>query len=108
MVEIEINGKNLDEIGIPLEPHTVGVIATLRYPKERMRVSEDGEDFLLEIPAFLTLELFRQSILSLDNTPFQLSIGGRNRGRFIVEDIRYPSEPGRELIKIKIQKCGIV
>ena len=104
MVEIEINGARLHEIGMPLEPHTPGVIATLRYPKERMRISEEGDDLLLEIPSFLLLELFRQNVLPLEKAPFQLSLGGRNKGSFIIEDLRYPSEPGGELIKVKVRK----
>lgn len=104
MVEIEINGTGLHEIGMPLEAHTPGVIATLRYSKERMRISEEGDDLLLEIPSFLLLELFRQNVLPLEKSPFQLSLGGKSRGSFIIEDLRYPSETGGELIKIKVRK----
>jgi hypothetical protein len=104
MVEIGINGKNLSDVEMLLEPYHPNTISKMRYPKERVKISENGNDLTLQIPAFLILELFRQKIIPMDSAPFLLSTSGKNRGNYIITDLRYPTEPGSELVKIKIKK----
>ena len=103
MVEIVINGRKLHEVRMPLQPHAPGVVCSLSYPKERMRLSENENEILLQVPSFLTLEIVRQGILPMEKS-FELGIGGKSRGKFTVVELSYPTEPGDELINIRIGK----
>ena len=103
MVEITINGRNLHEVRMPLMPHAPGIISSLSYPKERMRISENENEILIQIPSFLTLELLRQGILLMEKS-FELGIRGKSKGKFTVVDLSYPTEPGNELINIRVRK----
>ena len=71
-------------------------------------MAQDGDEVLLEIPSFLLLELFRQKILPMDDLPFSLRIGGKKDGRYLVTDLRYPTEVGSDLIKVKLRRVYAV
>src|SRR5271166_3669981 len=88
-----INGTRLDKVQMPLEPFSKGVILSLSYPTSQIRYSRDEGTLRLVLPAYLSVELYRIGILPQDvNIPVRISIGGRPVGRYIVSDVRYPTQ----------------
>ena len=90
---IAINGTRLDKVRMPAEPFSKGVILSLSYPTSQIRYSLDEGTLCLVLPAYLSVELYRIGILPQDvNIPVRISIGGRPVGRYIVSDVRYPTQ----------------
>ncbi|MGB2612986.1 MAG: hypothetical protein WBC80_28770 [Isosphaeraceae bacterium] len=90
---IAINGTRLDKVRMPAEPFSKGVILSLSYPTSQIRYSLDEGTLRLVLPAYLSVELYRIGILPQDvNIPVRISIGGRPVGRYIVSDVRYPTQ----------------
>ncbi len=94
MKGISINGSKLHDINMPLEPYNCGVIASLRYPKERMDFerSEDGS-VKLTVPTPLVLEMYRTGVLPQDeNQIFPICISGKSIGAYRVEKLLYSND----------------
>jgi hypothetical protein len=90
---IAINGTRLDKVQMPLEPFSKDVILSLSYPTSEIRYSRDEGTLRLVLPAYLSVELYRIGILPQDvNISVRISIGGRPVGRYIVSDVRYPTQ----------------
>jgi hypothetical protein len=88
---IAINGTRLDEVRMPLEPHSHGVVSSLSYPMSEFRLSRDAGKICLVVPAYVGVELYRIGILPQDVLiPVEISISGRSAGRYLVSDVRYP------------------
>ena len=88
---IAINGTPLDQVRMPVEPHCKGVVSSLSYHMSQIRLSRDEGMLRLDLPAYLSVELYRIGILPQDvNTAVRISIGGRPAGLFLVSDVRYP------------------
>ena len=104
MESISLNGHNLHEVTMPLMPYYENSVASLRYPKPKMRCARTDELLVLKLPAFLTLELYRQAILPQAQTEaIIVKIGGKLIGKFIIVDFRYPNDHS-EIITITLQK----
>src|SRR5262245_57566759 len=88
---IAINGTELDEVRMPLEPYGDGVLSYLSYPQREIRFSQKDNEICLIVPAYLSVELYWIGILPQDmNAPVEISVGGRSVGRYVVSDVRYP------------------
>jgi hypothetical protein len=88
---IAINGVKLDEVRMPLEPYRDGIVSYLRYPESQIRFSRKDDVISLNLPAYLSVELYRIGILPQDvKSPVEIAIGGRSVGRYVVSDVRYP------------------
>ncbi|MDR3636964.1 MAG: hypothetical protein P4L84_24380 [Isosphaeraceae bacterium] len=88
---IAINGIRLDEVRMPLEPQSPGVVSFLSYPMGKFRLSRNAANICLVLPACVSVELYRTGILPQDtHIPVEISIGGRSAGRYVVSDVRYP------------------
>lgn len=104
MESISLNGHKLHEVTMPLMPYYENSVASLRYPKPRMRCARTDELMVLKLPAFLTLELYRQAILPQTRTEaVTIKIGGKLIGKYIIVDFRYPNDHS-EIITITLQK----
>jgi hypothetical protein len=91
MKGISINGYYLHKIEMLLESHSEGTVSYLRYPKHRMHFKVEGDKLFLKIPAFLLLELYRRGIIPQDSSKsVSVKISGKNIGKFLVVDFRYP------------------
>ena len=91
MKGISINGYYLHKVEALMEPYSEGTVSYLRYPKHRIHFKVEGSRLFLKIPAFLSLELYRREILPQDASKSVLvKISGRNIGKFLVVDFRYP------------------
>jgi hypothetical protein len=89
---ISINGIDLSEVKMLMEPTGQGGISYLTIPSTELRVREDGHRLRLAIPATLIVELYRQGILpQAENAYVDVSIGGRSAGRFVIVQAYYPS-----------------
>lgn len=99
MFGISINDHKLHEIRMLLVPFSPKSIAYLQYPKDRINLSQKGEIFVLKIPAFLGLELYRRGILSSHqaNEKFTIKISGKKLGDFLIVDFRYPHDNSEEI-----------
>jgi len=74
-----------------MEPYSEGTVSYLRYPKHRIHFKIEGNRLFLKIPAFLSLELYRRAILPQEVSKSVLvKISGKNIGKFLVVDFRYP------------------
>lgn len=88
---IAINGIRLDEVRLPMKPHTKGVLSSLSYPMQEIRITQEDRGLCLVVPAYLAVELYRAGILPQDaNLPVEISIGGLPAGWYLVHDVRYP------------------
>ncbi|MEI8248638.1 MAG: hypothetical protein WCI51_22600 [Lentisphaerota bacterium] len=104
MESISLNGHKLHEVAMPLVPYYENSVASLSYPKHRMRCARTDELLVLKLPAFLALELYRQAILPQAQTEaVTVKIGGKLIGKFIIVDFRYPNDHS-EIITITLQK----
>jgi hypothetical protein len=54
---IAINGKRLDEVRMPVEPHDPRVVSYLTYPASQLRFSRGEGAISLVVPAYLAVEL---------------------------------------------------
>jgi hypothetical protein len=88
---IAINGAELDEVRMPLEPYGNGTLSYLSYPKSEIMLSHNDSSICMIVPAYLSVELYRIGILPQDvKTPVEIAVGGRSVGRYVVSDVRYP------------------
>ncbi len=88
---IAVNGRKLDQVQMPLEPWSDRSVPYLCYPKSQLVFSLQADTLRLAIPPLLGMELYRSGVLPQDaQTPVEVVIGGRRRGRFVVVDARYP------------------
>lgn len=91
MKGISINGHYLQKVEMLMESDSKGVVSHLRYPKHRIDFKIEGNRLFLKIPAFLSLELYRRAILPQDvSKSVLINICGKNIGKFLVVDFRYP------------------
>jgi hypothetical protein len=104
---IAINGQKLHEVTMPQEPYYNGVVASLRYPKSRIKFSLEEDALRLAIPPLLGMELYRSGVLPQDSdTPVIIAIGGRRKGQFMVIDVRYPGHGGyNDDVTISFRRC---
>ncbi len=94
MKGISINGSKLHDINMPLIPYSCGVVASLRYPKERIdfECSEDG-NVKLTVPTRLVLEMYRTGVLPQDkNQIFPICISGKSIGAYRVVNFLYSND----------------
>ena len=88
---IAINGTNLHEVCMLLEPNGNGSISYSSYPTSQFRVTGNQNTLRLVIPAYLALELYRIGKLPQDaSLPVEIAIDGRSVGWFTVSDMRHP------------------
>ena len=91
MKGISINGYYLHKVEMLLEPDSEGAVSYLRYPKNRIHFKIEGDKLFLRIPALLSLELYRRGIIPQDSSKsVSVKISGKNVGKFLVIDFRYP------------------
>ncbi len=92
MARVSINDHQLHEVEMLLMPYSSNTASYLKYPEHRIEARIVGDQLLLWIPAFLALELYRRAILPQDPTqPVTIHLRGKNMGRFVIIDFRYPN-----------------
>jgi hypothetical protein len=93
MEGISINGKKLHEIMMPLVPYeNCNSIASLRYPKQRIKFEFHDDLLKLTVPSKLALEMYRVGILPQDETlDFPVSVSGESIGNYKVVKFLYPN-----------------
>jgi len=105
MVKIAINNKNLHNIQMRL--NTEKGISLLSYPENRIIFEENNEKFILKIPAFLVIELYRLKILSQEKShSFSIRLQNKELGIFQMTNLKYPSSWSSELIEIELKKIN--
>ena len=93
MKGISINGSKLHDINMPLAPYSCGVVASLRYPKERMDFECSEGIAKLTVPTRLALEMYRTGVLPQDeNQIFSICISGKSIGSYRVVKFLYPND----------------
>jgi hypothetical protein len=90
---ISINGLKLHDINMPLVPYKCGVVATLRYPKERIDFEYSKGEAKLTVPTRLGVEMYRIGVLPQDeNQTFPICISGKSIGSYRVVNFLYPND----------------
>jgi len=78
---------------MPLAPYSCGVVASLRYPKERMDFECSEGIAKLTVPTRLALEMYRTGVLPQDeNQIFSICISGKSIGSYRVVKFLYPND----------------
>ncbi|MGO9111693.1 MAG: hypothetical protein ACLP9L_20905 [Thermoguttaceae bacterium] len=96
---IAINGRKLEEVQMPMAPHSPGVCCHLRYPKTRIKFSLTTDTLVLCVPPLLGMELYRSGVLPQDpQVPVAIKIGGRPTGQFVVVDVRYAGGYSQDVV----------
>lgn len=102
MNNISINGVMIADVQMPLEPHTEGVVSYLRYTENRLHYQVAENAILLHIPAFLCIQLYRESIPPIDAAQsVDVRIGKEVCGLYTIADFRYPNDIGNEYVRIR-------
>ena len=93
MKGISINGIKLHKVMMPLVPYrNCNSVASLRYPKQRIKFEQNGDEVNLIVPPMLALEMYRIGILPQDEKiSFPVSINGRPIGNFRIIKFLYPN-----------------
>jgi hypothetical protein len=90
---ISINGAKLHDINMPLAPYNCGVLASLRYPKERIGFELSKDKVKLTVPTRLALEMYRIGVLPQnENQTFPVAISGKSKDLYKVVDFLYPND----------------
>ncbi len=107
MTVVSINGYELQEIEMLLEPYSKNTVSYLKYPEHRIEANVKGNIFSLKIPAFLCIELYRRAILPQNPTDrVSIKLDGLDVGQYVISDFRYPHSIGRESVSLTLQKVS--
>ncbi len=88
-----------------LEPYSEGTISYLKYPKHRIKFNSVENSINLEIPSFLIIELIRLQILPVNtNKSVQISVSGKNIGKYRISEFVYPNSIATEEVLIRFEK----
>lgn len=106
MTNVSVNGHKLHEVEMLLTSYSENTLSYLKYPEHRIETKLERDKLLLRIPAFLAIELYRRAILPQNpEEDVSVNIDGRDIGRFVVVDFRYPVQ-GREIVSITLQRLS--
>ncbi len=109
MTVVSINGYELNEIKMLLEPYSKNTVSYLKYPEHRIEANVKGDILSLKLPAFLCVELYRRAILPQNPSDrISICLDGFDIGQYVIRDFRYPHSIERESVSLTLQKVSDV
>ncbi len=105
MQAISFNGHDLSKIRLKLNPLEEKVFSYITYPVDKFSCEVREGLFYLSIPSHLMIELYKQYILPLDNSPITIVLDAAQTGRYELIDLVYPNtyEQSNEFVYLKFR-----